>query len=845
MGMLKNFLVTTSAAVVFFAVPVSASAQESDQEIEANTVERRLEAVTVTSRFREESTQDIGGSISALSGDDLAAQGIDDVSKLALYTPALDIQDRGPGRNEISIRGIGRSVFQQDLSVSPANIGLYLDDVPINVLQGAQLDVRSFDLNRVEVLRGPQGTLFGEGAQGGAIRYFTKDPVLDEFSGNLEVYAKSVSDGGTDAGARAALNLPIIEDKVGLRVSYNRIADPGYIDNDVDGTEDTNDYSADNYRAVLLAEPTDKLRIRLFGQYEEADQGAFATANGDPDDLTLLGTSTAGSFVKDESTILSANVSYDFGPVKVESITSSFERTRDRRVVDAFFTNQALLFRQLFAAIDPVNFGSLAVTQGPVNPAYSIDSSTYDQLSQEFRFISQFDGPFNFVAGAFYRDFEFGIEATTESQDVVDMLPIILGNIALDQAFNPNSAFIGFVPTIPANPSTVEAVLGQQLGFTNFFGAPDTNQISNDGEQISFFVEGTYDLTEQLSVIAGARYHKEDIQTQSIAAAFQGFTGLTGASPPLNFPDTGTQGLGVASVERVLPKVSIEYTPSDSLLLYGLYAEGLRNGNINSGGTATVIAQSFGIDIANEVSVFDEELVRSLEGGIKYQSPSGDLTLNGAIYYNFFEDVQAFITFAGPPAFGIIDNVGDGHASGFEIEARYNINNNVTAFFGGNYIESQIDDLNDLASGGVTFLSGIVEGQPVPFIPEYSATFGLEGRHELGNSGWELNSRAVYSHKGEYTVFVDGLPGSASNPILGDYGVFDVSVGVGNERHSLDLMVTNLFDERQFNQASPTTEILESVVGGRFVPGDLPRYFMDDFQSQRPRSLTLTLRTKF
>ena len=125
-----------------------------------------LEEIVVTARFREQSVQDIPASMVAFSGEQMAEQGIQDVRDLAKLTPSLNVQDRGPGRNELSIRGIGRSVFQQDIAVSPANIGLYLDDVPINVLQGNQLDIRSFDLNRVEVLRGPQGTLFGEGAQG-------------------------------------------------------------------------------------------------------------------------------------------------------------------------------------------------------------------------------------------------------------------------------------------------------------------------------------------------------------------------------------------------------------------------------------------------------------------------------------------------------------------------------------------------------------------------------------------------------------------------------------------------------------------------------------------------------
>jgi len=293
-----------------------------------------LEEILVTARFRAESAQDIGASISALDSGALRDQGINSARDLANAVPSLNLQDRGPGRNEISIRGVGRSVFQQDIVASAANIGVYLDDVPVNVLQGAQIDLRSFDLGRVEVLRGPQGTLFGEGAQGGAIRYFSQDPEYNEFGGQLEVRAAAVNDGDADVGGGLAINIPISEDKAALRIVGNRVVEPGYIDNDVDGTQNTNDYGANSLRAVFLAEPNERLKIRLMGVYSDADQGAFATMNGDPDAQTLFNISTEGSYVRDEYYIASANISYKFDDFRIESITSYFERNRDRRVLD-------------------------------------------------------------------------------------------------------------------------------------------------------------------------------------------------------------------------------------------------------------------------------------------------------------------------------------------------------------------------------------------------------------------------------------------------------------------------------------------------------------------------------
>lgn len=828
----KNHLRILCAGLATLAVPgVAISA--SDEEA--------IEEIVVTSRFREQTVQDIPASMAVLGGGDLAEQGIQSVRDLASFVPSLNVQDRGPGRNEISIRGIGRSVFQQDISVSPANIGLYLDDVPVNVLQGNQLDVRSFDLNRVEVLRGPQGTLFGEGAQGGALRYFTNDPDLREFSGSFEGDFTSFDGGDDGFGGRIMVNVPLAEDSVGLRLVANRTVVPGYIDNVADDAADTNDYEANNFRAVLLAEPNDKLGIRLMAQFEDAEQGAFATANGDPDDLTLTGASTAGSFIDDEYGLYSLKVGYDFDSFRLESITSNFERTRDRKVLDAFFTNQVTAFRQLFGnLVAPV----FAVPAGPVNPTFSVDESRYEQFAQEFRFISNFDGPFNFVAGAFYRDFDFEIESQTESLDYLKLIPIYLGNIALDQATNPNSLFAGFVPSIPADPSPNGGILGEQLGLNNFFGAPRTNLVKNDGEQISAFIEATYEFTDQVSLIAGFRYHDEEINLESVAAGFQGLAGMAAASPPVDFPG-GVPGLGKISVSDILPKLSLQYMPNDSTLVYGLYSEGLRNGNLNAGGTNTIIAQQFSVEVAQDVSVFEEEKVNSFEVGFKYAGEDDRLRLNVAAYFNEFEDIQAFITFPGPPAFGVIDNSGKGETYGFEAELFYRINENFSMFLGGNYVEAQFAEV-DVGGSGIAFLTGIQDDQPIPFIPDFSYVLGGEGIFPIGGSALEAFGRFTYSYVGEYTTFIDGDPGTAFNPYLGGYGVLNLAFGVQGESFSVELRVNNMLDEREFNQASPTTAVLSGALGGLdFLPTGVPANFMDDWQPVPPRNYILTFRYDF
>ncbi len=663
-----------------------------------------------------------------------------------------------------------------------------------------------------------------------------------------ELRYKNVDDGGSDFGGGLAVNIPIKEDVAGLRIVGNRVVEPGYIDNDVDGTENTNDYEAHNIRAVFYVEPNDRLKIRLTGTYNDADQGAFGTLNGDPEDQTLFSISTDGSFVKDKYYIASANLSYKFDKISVESITSYFERNRDRRQLDPFFTNQTQAIRQLFALTNPlVPFGGpdlsgLLVASGPVEPVFSVDTSHFDQISQELRFVSDFDGPFNFVAGAFFRSFDQSVVSTTDSVQSVALLPVTLFNIAGDQLLNPASVYAGYVPTFPANPSTLGSELGDQLGLSDFFGAPGTAATNGSGKQYSAFFELTYDLTDRLSVTAGLRSHNEELNASSIAASYDLLAGLLGANVPRNFPPADAPSLGDVDVNVFLPKFAVEYKASEELLVYGLYSEGVRNGNINSGSTGPAILQTFGEDVAREVSTFEEERVRSFELGLKYQSLDGRIGANIAGFYNLFEDIQSFIVFAGPPSAGIIDNVGDGDTIGVEAEVFYQPNDYLRLFAGGSYTKAEIDTIN--VSDG--FVVGTVPGQPIPFIPDFSLNVGADFNRPVGNDGLVLVGRAFYSYTGSYSTFADGAPGSAFNPTLGKFGIANASVGLRNDNWSLDLRVSNLFNKREINQVSPTTAVIQGSLGGlNFAPADAPANFADDFQITRPRTISVVLGFEF
>ncbi|MGB6356018.1 MAG: TonB-dependent receptor, partial [Steroidobacteraceae bacterium] len=503
----------------------------------------QLDAIVVTARFRPESAQNVGESIRAFDKQELQDLGINSVETLAALTPGLAIQDRGPNRNEISIEGVGRSVFQQDRTLSMASVGLYLDDVPIDIPVGAQLDIPSFDLQRVEVLRGPQGTLFGAGAEAGAVRYVSQNPDLSRFEGTAEAAFTSTAGGDLGYATRVAAGIPIIQDQLAVRLVATQTGDQGYIANLADNDKHSNGYRATTARLVALWQPSEALQSRFLVNYQYAHQNALGNVS-DADTASFSTFSTAGNYVDDTSTVLSEHLSYNFGPVSVESISSYFQRQRNRDVFEPVYTGEfGLIGNALGAATD--------------NQVNTIDQTRYQQISQELRVISDPTQFISYVAGAFFRNFHLKEDIDYQSEDFVEFAPIFAGLLG--------------VPT-PANPSQFASGLAGQLGLNSLYNAPPTDIVYNDGRQLSAFVEGTIHFTERLRLIAGVRRHHEVVDAKSLGA---GADFLSTLSPPMTF-------VASTSADAWLPKFSLEFNPIDNLLLYATYTEGVRDGNLNA-----------------------------------------------------------------------------------------------------------------------------------------------------------------------------------------------------------------------------------------------------------------------
>lgn len=268
-----------SCAILAFLLAAPAlhaqTAVEEGAEDESTTT---LGTVTVTARKRDERQLDVPIALSAVTGEDIRERGLLNVTDVLNITPGAASIDGGGSFTQVQIRGVSSSLGGNDN-------GYYIDETPFTgVTVPWYPDTRSFDIDRVEVLKGPQGTLFGEGSMGGTVRIITNKPQFNEFRAGVEIDASTVDKGGDGHGAKAYVNVPLVDDRLALRLVVTDETTPGWIDDSVTGGKDVNDNDIRTWRAKLRFAPTDRWNIDL--AYWKYDSGSAAGSNEAMDDMT-------------------------------------------------------------------------------------------------------------------------------------------------------------------------------------------------------------------------------------------------------------------------------------------------------------------------------------------------------------------------------------------------------------------------------------------------------------------------------------------------------------------------------------------------------------------------------
>ncbi|MDA7853125.1 TonB-dependent receptor [Porticoccaceae bacterium] len=344
-----------------------------------------LEEIIVTAQKREQSVYDVPMSVVALGATELNERGIDSWGDLVLAVPSLDSQDNGSSRR-IFIRGIG------NILGTSSPIGVYLDETPLSGGQPTlQLDLHPYDLERVEVLRGPQGTLYGQGSMGGTIRFITKNPQLDRFGAKARVAAAFIEDGAPGQKIQGAINVPLIEDELGIRIAGTFEHAGGWIDQPVVSQSDINDQNLTDVRVKGLWQPSEALQVNAMAHIYRNDVGARNQGEDDSGNYTQLFDQSTTPSAEDDYDIYNLTLTYDFDSVQLLN-TTSYITVKNR-------------FSQ---------WGNVccAVGQGfhLLYPTYLISQ---DIFSEELRLSYTGSGPWQWTVGGFYQDAEISPEAGT------------------------------------------------------------------------------------------------------------------------------------------------------------------------------------------------------------------------------------------------------------------------------------------------------------------------------------------------------------------------------------------------------------------------------------------------
>jgi len=626
------------ASAALFAFPAAA---QNAAAAGPNTVDPS--EIVVTATRQEQLLSRVPISVSAFNQKTLDSKGVKTLADVARFTPGIQVNQSS---NQIAIRGISSNA-------GAGTTGIYIDDTPIQIRNlGFNSDDSQpaiFDLERVEVLRGPQGTLFGAGSEGGTVRYITPQPGLDKYTAYARTELSTTQHGGASYEGGIAIGGPIVQDKLGFRVSAWRRHDSGWVDKtDYYGNilkKNTNSGNVTVLRGALTWQPTDGLKITPSIHYQRRltrDDDYYVEGLSNPGKGVFKDSSPEYRRNPDRFILPVLKVDYAFGGVEFISNTSYFKR---RNISGYDGTVYNLSYYQTLP-IDPScaeeceTPPTLLLPNG-INPdvAYYLAPSrvtnTQRIFTQEARLQSTNpDAPITWVAGIFYQK-----QRQMSREELVDPL----GNTLFEQIFGQSlEDYFG-------TAAEADGPLPLYNGIDSYI-----NQSIAHEKQIAVFADITWHITDRLSVTAGGRYAK-------VSYRFTNF-----ADGPQNFGYTSAAGR--TSEHPFTPKANISFQIDPDNLVYFTYAKGFRPGGANAPIPYDACSDDFdALGIANAPSSFKSDTVNSFELGSKNKLLDRKLSLEASIFNINWSGIQQFVTL-NQCAIRYIDNLGKARARGFDLQ---------------------------------------------------------------------------------------------------------------------------------------------------------------------------------
>jgi len=738
-----------------------------------------LEEIIVTAEKRESTVQATPIAMTALSAGDLAGENITSIQDLVGAIPGISLRTAGPGQTEYEMRGLGSA------GGSVATVGFYIDETPLSAsavaLNGRTvIDADLYDLNRTEILRGPQGTLYGAGSMGGTIKLITNPPKLHSFEGSAEVDASQTTGGSTNGHGSLMLNLPI-GDIAALRVVTTGKYISGWIDRkviaagqfpfptnfgncgayyctrgDVQDAPVAQDHKNSNIerfvssRAALLVQPVDSLSITGNFMYQRIDADGYnnyqATGNSPIGNQAIYQPYDIKEPYYDSFHMFSLKVSYDMAFANLTSASSYWQRD----VYQATDSTEALQNIFNYTAFVP--------------NLYSDNDRTW-QIAQELRLTSRTEGDLQWVGGLYFSNLHSGY--VTRNQTV------------------------GFVntPVCPygAGPVGGHCPVASQFTYGAIAGANPDGIMFNDNnpnvlKQKAIFGEASYKITPALKVTAGLRFYKFDISNNSNQ---RGLGTASGNATP-------TISSAAGSNTSLLPKVNVSYEPTSDLTLYSTLSKGSRPGGVNlpiplnpngfyyCGGPApgTIYAGGSGPSyLTSQPAYYSPDDLWSLEVGEKAKFNDRRFTVNADVFYVKWHNIQQLIVLS--CGYPYNTNVGQAKAYGPELEMAAKLTDSITADLSAAYTQSYISEPKNTPGLPIS------AGTRVTNIPKYTGNVAVSYESMLMQD-YKFTFRIAESYVGpvEDTAYFREL--------LGSYGLMDFRMGLGKQLWTASVFGTNL-----------------------------------------------------
>ena len=752
-----------------------------------------LDEIVVTAEKRNSTVQDTAISMTALSGDQLLSQGINTVEDIAAKVPGISIRTAGPGQTEYEMRGLSAG------GGTAATVGFYLDETPLSAnavaLNGRTvIDPDLFDLNHVEVLRGPQGTLYGSGSMGGTIRLTTNQPKLGALEAATDINASDTSHGSANGGGSLMVNIPIGESAALRLVTTDKYVS-GWIDRIVIKPGDFPAPTAPSYtasapancgayycdrgdvaaapvqsvikgsnierfasaRASLLVKPSDALSITGMLMYQDIRADGYNNFQEQPGGLAIYQPYDQQEPYHDYFRLASLKVEYVMDFATLTSATSIWSR----EVLQSTDSTEAL--QNINNLTHLVNGAYVA---NYIQNLY-VEVDPTRQFSEELRLTSSSTGPLEWVGGLYFANLHSGYITYNQEPGFATALTCglpsasnpVAGSCPAGSVAPVNSTLRYPNPSLPPYPSPQAA---------NPDGVVFNDNNPNVLKQTAIFGESSYKIRDDLKLTAGLRFYHFSIDNLANQA------GLGTAAVNQDHTILAQSATG----DAVLPKLNLAYTPTSDLTVYGTIAKGSRPGGFNLPiplPTAAVLAVNpyayncgVGAVSVSAQPNYSPDSVWSAEIGEKSRFADRRITVNADFYYIKWTNIQQVLSLT--CGYPYNTNAGNAKSYGPELEISTLLTTGLTFDLSGTFTQAYINDPNQAALD-----SGISPGTRVLNVPKYTAVAGLNYAAPINdslNALFHLASSLVGPNQDQAAVrqtlpsynLVDGRAGIASGP---------------------------------------------------------------------------------